>query len=151
MKSAFALFLAVLFFASCFAQRRSNDNNYRRGTYDDYMAKSRRLMTPGFILLGSGAAMLTGGIILFAQGTNEYNNSDQSSINSKQIVGYVLICTGTICTLGSIPLIVIGSHMHRKAMRANAILEMEKVPGEKITGIPLRPYPALGLAINLGH
>ncbi|HVM89733.1 MAG TPA: hypothetical protein VMT76_16205 [Puia sp.] len=149
MKKSLAVLLATLMFITSFGQRL-NENNYRRiHTYDDYMEKSRKLKTAGFIMLGSGVGMLTGGIILFSEGTKEYNDNNQVDVNSKQVAGLVLIYAGTLCSLGSIPLLVVGSHFHKKAMRANAFLEMEKVPAVKITGVPIQPYPALGLKLNL--
>ena len=151
MKKILAFSLAAILFTTCFSQRR----NYEARTYDYYMIKSQHLKTAGWILLGAGAGMFVGGVILFTQGTNEVNNNnnnyyyDNNSANSKITGGALLITGGVLCSVGSIPLLVIGGIMHKKAMRASAFLDMERVPNSKWTGISLQPFPALGMRINL--
>jgi len=153
MKNFLAFLFTMLMFITSFAQHRNYDQAQRSRVYDDYMAKSHRLKTAGWILLGSGVGMLTAGVILIASDPNTYNNNNNyynnNSLTTQQTVGAIFVYVGTLCSLGSIPLLVVGGVMHKKAMAASAFLEMEKVPGAKLTGIPLQPFPALGFRINL--
>jgi hypothetical protein len=148
MKSILALFLAMFLFTAGFGQRRSYENRHR-GSYDDYMSKSIRLKTTGWVLLGAGVGMIAGGVVLIASDSHTNDPNYDGTLTTQQTIGAVLVTAGIISSLGSIPLLVIGGVMHKKAMRANAFLNMEKVPGVKITGIPLQSFPAIGLKINL--
>ncbi len=147
MKKIFACFLATLLFTTCFSQRRA----YESKSYDYYMIKSQHLKTTGWILLGSGVGMMTVGIVLIANDvnntSNNYNNNDD--VSGKALTGAILFSAGFVASIGSIPLLVIGGVMHKKAMRASAFLNVEKVPDSRISGIPLQPFPALGVRINL--
>jgi hypothetical protein len=118
---------------------------------DEYMVKSQHLKTAGWILLGSGIGMTAGGIILIASGNNNnnYNYNYDNSLSSQQVAGVVLLYFGVLSSLGSIPLFVVSRVMYKRAMRASAFLEMEKVPAKIISGVPLQPFPALGIKINL--
>ena len=115
------------------------------------MIKSQHLKTTGWILLGSGVGMMTVGIVLIANDvnntSNNYNNNDD--VSGKALTGAILFSAGFVASIGSIPLLVIGGVMHKKAMRASAFLNVEKVPDSRISGIPLQPFPALGVRINL--
>jgi hypothetical protein len=148
MKSIFLFLLTIAIFSNTFAQRRYYQPQQK--TYDDYMAKSRRFKTTGWILLGAGVGLMVGGIVLMDRGLNENDNGyygDEG--NSTLLTGELLVTGGTLSACGSIPFLVIGGILHKKAMRASAFLEMEKVPNKMQTGIPLQPFPAVGVHIGL--
>jgi hypothetical protein len=142
----FLLFLTVLLlFNSGFSQRMD-----KYGSNDEYMAKSKRLLTEGWISLGAGSGMMIAGIILIANGEKAMGGYIYgSNLNSEEVVGALVFYGGAICSLGSIPLLIVGHVMRKKAMRAAAFIHMEQVPDHRLTGMPLQPFPALGIRISL--
>jgi hypothetical protein len=116
---------------------------------DEYMVKSQHLKTAAWILLGSGIGMTAGGIILIASDSHINNYSYDNTLSSQEIAGAVLVYAGVLSSLGSIPLFIVSRVMHKRAVSASGFLEMEKAPSLGIAGLPVQPFPALGIKINL--
>ena len=95
--------------------------------------------------------MTAGGIILIASDNHTYNNGyyDDNTLTAQQVVGVVLLYAGVLSSLGSIPLFIVSRAMYKRAIRVFSFLQMEKVPPIQISGIPVQPYPALGIKISL--
>jgi hypothetical protein len=91
--------------------------------------------------------------VLIASDSHIYNNNgyyyNDNTITTKQAVGAVLVSVGMLSSLGSIPLFVVSRVMYKKAMSASAFLGVEKTPPSRISGIPIQPFPALGLKVSL--
>jgi len=151
MKRIIACTILVSLSLTSFCQRMKPSERMRIS--DDYMLKSQHLKTAAWIMLGGGLAAMAGGIVLIASDRHTYDNNngyyDDNTITTQQAVGAVLVYVGVLSSLGSIPLFVVSRAMYKRAMRASAFLEMEKVPSLVSTGIPLQPFPAVGLKISL--
>jgi hypothetical protein len=151
MKKISACIILISCSVTSFSQRLRPQERMR--VSDEYMIKSQHLKTAAWILLGSGIGMTAGGIILIASDNHTYNNNnnyyDDNTLTGQQLAGAVLVYIGVLSSLGSIPLFVVSRVMYKRAMRASAFLEMEKVPPAGISGMPLQPFPALGIKISL--
>ncbi len=149
MKKNFVCILLILLSATGFCQRMKPSERMRIS--DEYMLKSQHLKTAGWILLGGGLAMTAGGIILIATDNNTNNNNyyGNNTLSTQQVVGAVLVYVGVLSSLGSIPFFIVSRAMHKRAMRLSALFEIEKTPPVHISGIPIQPFPALGIKISL--
>lgn len=108
-----------------------NDRNY-------YLRKSKRQKRTGWIILGSGLALITTGIVV------AYNNDDDAI---KAGVSLVLISgTGIVTSLVSIPFFVSSARNKRIAMRLTSAIELQKAP-VLAAGPPA--YPAVSLKFGL--
>jgi hypothetical protein len=118
---------------------------------DDYMIKSQHLKTIAWVMLGGGLAMTAGGVILIATDshTNNNNNYNDNTLTTQQVVGVVLVYAGVFSSLGSIPLFIVSRAMYKRAIRVSGFLQMEKVLPIHLSGIPVQPFPALGVKIGL--
>ena len=153
MKKYFLLLCCIVCIIPAFSQPNHDYNPHRvQHSYDDYMDKSRKLRSIGFVLLGAGLGAATAGIVLIASDLNTYNGNSgtYSQKTTGQIVaGALLFYAGISCVIGSIPVFIISGVMHHKAMQARISISLEGTPAGSMTGIPLHPFPALGLLIAL--
>jgi hypothetical protein len=142
MKFIFILLSSILTVSSAFCQIRSAEG---------YKAQSRHLKTAGLILVGVGGGLtLAGTALIVGDKSNLDYNNDKLSARSE--AGVWLIAAGITSALGSIPLFVVSRVMHKKAsriLRASSFLEIQKVLAPEISGIPLQPFPAVGVKISL--
>lgn len=150
MKKMIACIILISLSATSFCQRMKPSERMRIS--DDYLTKSQHLKTAAWIMLGGGLGFTAGGVILIASDSHTYNNNNyynDNALTTQQIVGAVFVYIGVLSSLGSIPLFVVSRVMYKKAMRASAFLEIEKVQPSGVSAIPLQPFPALGVKINL--
>ena len=118
-------------------------------TKTDYLKKGKNQKTAAWLLLGGGATVSLIGIAVEA---NSANNALidlftlQPTITSSSSGG-VLLITGGVAMLGSIPLFIASSRNKRKAMSIS--FKNEKVPQFMNGSIVNRPVPSLSLKINL--
>jgi hypothetical protein len=150
MKKTIAYIILMSLSVTSFSQQMKPSD--RRRISDDYMIKSQHLKTTAWVMLGGGLALTAGGIILIATDSHTTDNNgyyDDNSLTTQQVVGAVLVYAGVLSSLGSIPLFIVSRAMYKRAIRVSSFLQMEKVPPVQISGIPIQPFPALGVKISL--
>lgn len=127
-----AMLLSVFFLVSSmpvFAQSMSKQ---------DYLDKSRRQKTTGFIMLGGGVVMATAGGILFNENFNLNGGGEAEGI---------MMVAGTLVALGSIPMFISAGNNARKAAQMSFRNEPLHIP--KYAGNLPRSVPSLTLKIPL--
>jgi len=82
-------------------------------TKENYLEKSRRQKTTGWILLGGGVAMAVAGGILFNENFILFGASDAE--DNKAGIGGAMFVVGGLAALGSIPLFINSSSNAKKA------------------------------------
>jgi hypothetical protein len=102
-------------------------------TKQDYLQKSKRQKTGGFILLGVGATM----IAIAAPGTVSFD------------VVPVLAIGGSAAVLGSIPLFIAAGKNKRRAKAMTAYFDMQQIPTTLPATVLKHSYPAVTLRLNL--
>ncbi len=135
MRKALVLLYMVIMSLQIFAQHFTSKSRYGR-----LMSKSREKRTAAFIFLGGGAAVTTGGVLLF--------NSGLENREGKSVLGFFLtgIGIGSMCT--SIPFFV-GAHKNRKSAMSMS-MKTENTSLLYKNGFSRHFYPALLLQIPLG-
>jgi hypothetical protein len=117
----------------------------------DYLDKSRRQKTTGFILLGGGVALfLVGSVKLLVSGTESViscvtgcSSVDESGMNS----GAAIALIGGLATLGSIPFFISSGKNVKKAVHLSFKNEPSNIP--KYAGNFQQSIPSLSLSIPL--
>jgi hypothetical protein len=140
----FAVLLIVAF--NSFSQQTQVTQPISR---DEYMKKSKKQKTAGWVLLAGGTAIWITGLIIL-ENTIVYDlggifNGNNQSFNS----GSVVFASGLIIAAGSIPFFIISAHNKHKAMRATAFLRIENVPVIQHASFISHSYPAVSVKINL--
>jgi hypothetical protein len=85
-------------------------------TKADLLQKSKNQRTAGWVLLGSGSALIIAGGIVITDAIGNDIFSDSNNFDSKTTTGTVLIVTGLAAIGGGIPLLIISHRNHKKAM-----------------------------------
>jgi len=115
----------------------------------DYLKKSKNQKTAAWILLGSGFALTTTGMIIgissaaeeiFGAFTNEKSNSFE--------VGAVLFYTGLASMLGSIPLFIASSKNKNKANTTASFKFETRTTIQQYSQVKAQ-YPAISIKIRL--
>ena len=117
----------------------------------DYLQKSKKQKTAAFVLLGGGA-LLT--IVGTAIGANRWDDELVSIVNEGEndrsyMAGGIMMVTGLVAMVGSVPLFIASSRNKKKAHAANASIKLETMPVVCRQGISKLPYPAACIRINL--
>ena len=102
-------------------------------TKADYLQKSKKQNTAGFVLLGVGVAC----IAIAAPGDVALSTAS------------VLIIGGGAAAIVSIPLFISAKKNKRKAMSMSASIDAKKIPNVSSSGILYNRYPAISLKIKL--
>ena len=113
----------------------------------DYLLKSKRQETTGWILLGGGAA-LTVGVLVVAINSSvaELGSVISTGEDNKSFVaGAVIFYTGLASMLFSIPLFVASAHNKKKAMQITLVLKTETSPLVQNNAMHSCSYPVLSL------
>ena len=120
MKRIFILFLILAFSIQAFNQVDTAFRNTAIQT--DYLKKSKNQKTVGWVFLGTGTAMIiTGGLIgVNSMATHPYGGNEELN------AGIILVATGIILDLASIPLFITATHNKKKA--ATLGIRNENVP-----------------------
>lgn len=103
----------------------------------DYLDKSRRQKTTGFIMLGGGVAMAAAGGLLFSENFTIFGGS-QAEDNTAGAGGAMMV-VGTLAALGSIPVFISSSSNARKAAQMgfrNVPLHIPKFAGNLPKAVP---------------
>ena len=103
----------------------------------DYLDKSRRQKTTGFIMLGGGVAMAAAGGLLFSENFTIFGGS-QAEDNASGAGGAMMV-VGTLAALGSIPVFISSGSNARKAAQMgfrNVPLHIPKFAGNLPKAVP---------------
>lgn len=115
----------------------------------DYLKKSRNQNTAAWILLGSGAAMVSAGaIISLNEAANSLGNLFSPDVEEPSSSGPILFFTGAASMLGSIPLFIASSRNKRNASGLSAYFRLENRPLLQRSSFTKAAYPALALKIQ---
>jgi hypothetical protein len=109
-----------------------------------YLKKSKTQKTIAWIMVGVGAALITTGIII--ENNYVYSNNPLDAIDKSTTPG-ILIVTGTLSGLGSIPLFISASKNKMRATSVSILNQHILMPGK--SSIASRIQPALSLKITL--
>lgn len=107
-------------------------------TQQDYLQKSKKQKTAAWILLGGGAAIAVGAIILDV-------NSDWTKSETPYLVA---LSVGGASMIGSIPLFIASGRNKRKGMNVSTYFEIRQNPVLTNTGFALHAMPTLSLKLN---
>ena len=142
MKKITGLFFILTFSAGIsFAQ---NTSPYDNAAIDqeDFLKKSRSQRTIGWIMAGTGTALVaTGFVVAFADAMETAFSGD-----SYNKTGEAMIIGGVACAAGSIPLFIAANKNKKKARLA---IGTQTIPVGFRPGQQLR-YPSAGIRIQLG-
>ena len=142
MRQLLPLFLVFHFSVTSFAQYTDPPVNM---SATDYLKKSNKQKTAGWILLGGGAGLAGIGIIVGSASLwDDVVNGDSGGLDAAAI----LMTAGLAGMAGSIPLFIAAGKNRRKAA-ASVSFKMEKTP---ITGqwvSSTNRYPALAIRVRL--
>lgn len=110
----------------------------------DYLQKSNKQKTAGWILFGCGAGLASIGIIVTATtGLGDLIDGDDGSSG-----GPILMFTGLVGMVGSIPLFLAAGKNRRKAM-ASISFKMEKTSLYNARVSSIYRYPVVAIRIPL--
>ncbi|HEX6847537.1 MAG TPA: hypothetical protein VF144_11200 [Chitinophagaceae bacterium] len=130
MKKYFGILLLIAFAFTTYSQQVKDKG---QKLPSEYLKKSRKLKTTGFILLGSGVAMITGGALAMSHSTSKGGTEG------------LIILGGLTMATTSIPFFILSASNKRKAnlyMKREALLS---APGIRI-GVG---YNSVGVRIDL--
>lgn len=138
MKKIIAFILFLVFNVASFAQL--NDSTYRQTVKNEFLKKSRNQRTTGFILLGSGAALIMTGVLMV-------NNSNDDILNPGNWVdagaGVGITTIGGLSAIASVPFFIMSANNSKKARQMSAGVKMEKLYRDKIKPSDPQFFPAI--------
>jgi hypothetical protein len=115
----------------------------------DYLNKSKRQNTMGWIFAGGGAALTTTGLLL---GVSSLDNEIVASFNGEESSKFdgaaVVFYTGLAAMAASIPFFLAASK--NKSRASTLSLKNETIALPQYSFRP-KTFPALALTVNLGH
>lgn len=112
---------------------------------EDYLELSRQQQKRGFILLGSGAALVIGGGAIFSENFCLFDCTTSSDFWT--LTGAVMATTGAVAMVVSIPNFIKSGKNARKAAQLSCLYQ--DLPGPRISGKYPSSYPALQVRIPL--
>jgi len=144
MKKIIILTMSLAFTATSFGQQITpkQDLNWKES---DYYKKSKNQKTVAWILLGSGVALVTGGLIAHYNYIN--NQDDPFAELTETTTGEVVAGIGLLVAGGSIPLFIASSKNKKKAKATSVFIDMEKARVLQGTVFSYHAFPALGVRI----
>ena len=146
---------ALVFAIPALSFAQSTENNVP-AIKTDYLKKSKNQKTAAWVLLSGGFALSATGIVIATANASEDLSyglggflvgepAPQNSYTAESI----LLVTGTVAMLGSIPLFIASGKNKRKAMNITTSLKMEQATMLQNLSFVQRSYPAFVLKINL--
>jgi hypothetical protein len=105
-----------------------------------FLAKSSKLNTTGWVLIGVGAVLGTTGIIIY----NKNKNGTLDQLGNTY-GGVLLTIVGGAMVVVGIPLVIRSGYYKRKAMAMTATLNLENYQ----SGLAIKHFPSIGLSIRL--
>jgi hypothetical protein len=147
MKKQIVFFLLLLISTSTFSQKDTLAQTFNNA---DYLKKSKKQNTTGWILLGSGFAVAAAGIITGVNGSaDELVGIFTGEESNKFETGSALIFIGAATMLGSIPFFIASSKNKRKANELTLSLKLENRSWVQKNSIVRSGYPAISVKLNL--
>lgn len=150
MKRIIIFSLLLAFATTSFCQQTVQKHSL---TQADYLQKSKKQKKTAMIFLGGGVALIVTSIVI-PQG--EPTGFQIDPITGGFYEGHkndgikgALVLTGVVSMLGSIPFFIASGKNRRRASKASAFFNMEKMPVLQGTVISNQSFPALGVKINL--
>ncbi|MGZ8517122.1 MAG: hypothetical protein ACXWWD_07225 [Chitinophagaceae bacterium] len=142
MKQLLTIFL-VLHLASPSLAQTTEPSDNRSAT--DYLLKSNKQKTAGWILLGGGAGLTGIGLVVGA--STVWNDIVEGNNNGSMAAGIMMV-TGLASMAGSIPLfIAAGKNRKRAAGAVSFIMENSTIIDQ--WAISARQYPAIAIRLSL--
>jgi hypothetical protein len=111
-------------------------------TSRDYLKKSKKQKRAGWIMLGSGAAMLAVGIPLMETADEGLGGLGQG------IGGFALMIGGGALMLTSVPFFIASSKNKKRAATVSGFLKMEEAQVLRTTVLKNKGYPAVMLRLQ---
>jgi hypothetical protein len=133
MRSITICMLLLVFATTSFCQQTTPSSAYTR---EEYMKKSKRKKTIGFIFLGTGVAIMTYGAI------NALTNTDVNSLLAIPLVGIPL-------TITSVPFFNAAVRYKNKANAISAYLKVEQAQLLSKARINHISFPSIAIRIPL--
>jgi hypothetical protein len=146
MKKTLAIFLLIAFAIPATGQVLDSAQAVSR---NDLLLKSKKQRNTGFLMLGVGAAAVTGGYFLFKADWNgevEYDGSEEDE-GIKDGAGMVLI--GALLMVGSIAEFSASGRNKKKAMAMTAGIKVDKVVPDGVFKTHSTYYPALSVKFSI--
>lgn len=112
---------------------------------DVYLKKSKKQKRTGWIMLGSGAAMIAVGVPLMAHGQRQEGFMGGLG---EELGGLALTAGGGALSLSSIPVFIASSRNKRKSATVSGSLQMGRAPVMYMAGLSMRAFPALALRLQ---
>jgi hypothetical protein len=111
----------------------------------DYLEKSRRQKTAGFIMLGGGVVMATSGIVLFSENFVLFGASEAE--DRALGVGAAMFVVGGLAAIGSIPVFISSSMNAKRAAQLSFNHLPTNIP--KYSGNIPRSIPSITFSVPL--
>ncbi len=142
MKQILLSFLLLSLVATCFAQYADTTKHILA---TDYLKKSKKQKTAGWILLGGGTLITGIGVVVgAATAVGELIYGESKSVTA----GEILIPVGLLSMAGSIPLFIASGKNRRKAA-ASVSFKMENATNIYQCSLTSASYPAVAIHIRL--
>ncbi len=150
MKKIISLAMLLIVSATLFSQQTTPSQPL---THEDYLKKSKKQKTAGWILLGGGTLLTTIGLVVGMNETEDilYANifePNAPSSNDDGTLAAVLTIGGVLAMAGSIPLFI-ASGKNKKKAAASVAFKMEKTTVVGVRDISIKQYPAVAFQIRL--
>ncbi len=110
-----------------------------------YLKKSQSQKTSAWVLLGGGAALASGGLIIAMNNLNFFVEETSSDYD----LGTGMFWVGSVSMLGSIPLFIASARNKGRAMSASAYLKLEDYQAISRDGFRKDSYPAFSFRLTI--
>lgn len=137
MKKIILCMVVLMLSVSTFSQQTTSS---QKMTKEDYLMKSKRQKTAGWVLLGGGAALILAGDLI--------GNSNEASFGDAG-TGIIMAGLGVISMIVSIPVFLAATKNKRRGNNMTASLNFLNGRGLRIQGLNHKYYPALSVRIKL--
>jgi hypothetical protein len=145
MKKIILLPLLLAFTAVSFGQQITPKQDWKDS---EYYKKSKNQKTVAWIFLGSGVALITGGLIAHFHYVNDTGDV-LAGVYTGLSTGEAVAIVGTVVAGGSIPFFVASSKNKKKAKAASVFIDMEHAPVLQGAVFNNQSFPAVGVRIPL--
>jgi hypothetical protein len=147
MKKQLVIILLLTVSAATFGQ---TDTPSQTLTSTDYLQKSKKQNTAGWIFLGGGFSVAVAGIVVGITGTAEeiagiFTGEESNTLETGAVLCYV----GTAAMLGSIPFFIAASKNKRKSKEIALSLKLETRSMVYKSSIIQSGYPAITVKFRL--
>ena len=148
MKKVTTSLLFLLYMAICFGQQTTQKHGFAK---TDYLFKSKKQKTIGWILIATGAAMFTvSALVPEGDPTGEISYPCLCrDVHQNDDIKGALGLTGIVSALASIPFFIASGKNQRKAKAASLFINAES--RQALAGSTIRKiyFPAIGMRVTL--